>query len=135
MTNAKQGPTAVTVRVPFKLARRGGRKVVSAFPGQERFSPKPHVDDALLYAVVRAFYWKRQLDDGVIATVTELAAAEKLNTSFVAHQLRLTLLSPGLVEAILCGRQPQATQLQPLVRNFSENWQAQLDLFWPTALR
>jgi hypothetical protein len=125
MTSMDQGSTAVTVRVPLKLARRGGRKVVSALPGQEQRSTKRRIDDALLHAVVRAFYWKRQLDEGAFATVGELAAAEKLNNSFVAHQLRLTLLAPTLVEALLEGRQPTMMQLQPLMRNLSEDWLAQ----------
>lgn len=125
MTNVDQGSTAVTIRVPLKLARRGGRKVVSALPRLQRLPTKPTIDDALLYAVVRAFHWKRQLDEGAFATVGDLASAERLNTSFVAHKLRLTLLSPRLVVELLDGRQPRTMQLQPLMRNLSYDWQAQ----------
>ena len=44
--------------------------------------------------------------DGVFATVEEIAAAEKINASYVGRVLRLTLLAPDIVEAILDGRQP-----------------------------
>ena len=52
------------------------------------------------------------------ATISELAEAEKLDRSFVSHVLRLTLLAPDLVEAILDGQQPRTMQLQPLMRGF-----------------
>jgi hypothetical protein len=40
------------------------------------------------------------------ATVDEIATAQKINTSYVGRVLRLTLLAPDTVEAILDGRQP-----------------------------
>ena len=56
--------------------------------------------------VARAFRWRRMLETGQYATVKDLAAAEKINASYVCRVLRLTLLAPDLVEAILDGRQP-----------------------------
>jgi hypothetical protein len=69
------------------------------------------------------------LDEGRYATVSELAAAHKLNTSYVSHILRLTLLAPDLVEAILDGRQPATMQLQPLMRGFAVEWERQRATF------
>jgi hypothetical protein len=79
----------------------------------------------LLRAVVQAFAWKVQLDAGLYTTISDLAAAEKLNMSYVSHQLRLTLLAPDLVEAILDGRQPPTSQLQPLMRDMPLEWHRQ----------
>ena len=56
----------------------------------------------------RAFRWRKLLETGAFATVEELAAAEKINPSYVSRVLRLTLLGPDIVEAILDGRQPAA---------------------------
>ena len=44
------------------------------------------------------------LDQGRHASLTELAAAEKVDRSFLGKLLSLTLLAPDLVEAILEGR-------------------------------
>jgi len=58
----------------------------------------------LVKALARAFRWQRMLENGEYATVTELAAAEKINAGYVGRILRLTLLPPLTVEAILDGR-------------------------------
>jgi hypothetical protein len=65
------------------------------------------------------------LETGRFATVSELAAAQKLNGSYVSHVLRLTLLAPDLLEAILDGRQPRPMQLQQLIRYVVDNWDVQ----------
>jgi hypothetical protein len=46
------------------------------------------------------------LENGTHTTIAEMAAAEKINESYVGRVLRLTLLAPDIVEAILGGRQP-----------------------------
>ena len=74
---------------------------------------------------MQAFHWKHQLDSGQFATISELAAAEKLDRSFVSHTLRLTLLAPDLVEAILDGKQSRTMELQPLMRRLPVGWDRQ----------
>ncbi|WP_287060356.1 hypothetical protein [Mesorhizobium sp.] len=59
------------------------------------------------------------LETGKFATVIELAAAERLDRSFVSHVLQLTLLAPDLVEAILDGRQSMGVQLQAARQGFA----------------
>lgn len=123
---ADRDASAVTVRVPLAIRNRGGRKVVVSPDGQPAWAPsRPRVDNALLRAVVQAFNWKSQLESGQFATVSELAQSEGFNGSYVAHVLRLTLLAPDLVEAILEGRQPATMQLQPLVRSLACEWSRQ----------
>lgn len=51
------------------------------------------------------------LESGEYATIREIAVAEKINETYVSHVLRLTLLAPDIVEAILNGRQPKEMQL------------------------
>ena len=115
----------VTVRVPISLRRRGGRKLIITEGGQPTTPTKQQIDNTLLRAVVQAFRWKRLLDAGRFATISELAAAEKRNTSYVAHVLKLTLLAPDIVEAIIDGKQPKTMQLQPLMRALAANWNEQ----------
>jgi hypothetical protein len=57
--------------------------------------------------------------------VTELAEAEKINQSYLCRVLRLTLLAPEIVEAILDGRQPPGMQLEPLLRPIPVDWNMQ----------
>ena len=45
------------------------------------------------------------LDTGVHATLEDLARAKGVNATYVSRLLRLTLLAPEIVEAILDGRQ------------------------------
>jgi hypothetical protein len=119
--------STLTVRVPIAIRRRGARKLIVSAEGEGSWPAPAHprVDNTLLRAIVQAFRWKAQLDAGLYTTISDLAAAEKLNTSYVSHQLRLTLLAPDLVEAILDGRQPSVSQLQPLMRDMPADWQQQ----------
>lgn len=118
---------AITIHVPLTFRRRGGRKLVISPAGQEQWAPpRPRIDKPLVKALVRAFRWKEMLEEGQFATVNELAKAENMNSSYVSHVLRLTLLAPDVVEAILDGRQPSTMQLQPLMRvAFPVGWEKQ----------
>jgi hypothetical protein len=57
-------------------------------------------------AIARAFRWRDKSTTAPTPTIAEIAAAEKINESYVGRVLRLTLLAPDIVEAILGGRQP-----------------------------
>ena len=63
-------------------------------------------DNAMVKAVARAFRWRELLENGTHATIAEIAAAEKINASYVGRVLRLTLLAPDIVEEILGRGQP-----------------------------
>lgn len=118
---------SVTVRVPISIRRRGGRKLVLA-PNVENLAAAPverRIDGAMIKAVARAFRWREMLEDGTHATITEIAAAEKINQSYVCRILRLTLLAPDIVEAILTGRQPPKMQLDDLLCTRAVEWRAQ----------
>jgi hypothetical protein len=65
------------------------------------------------------------LENGTHATIAEIADAEKINQSYVGRILRLTLLAPDIVEAILGGRQPAQMTLVVLMQRFPVVWSAQ----------
>ena len=83
----------------------------------------------MVKAIARAFRWREMLENGTHATIAEIAAAEKINESYVGRVLRLTLLAPDIVEAILNGRQPAGLQLDRLMKQFPVGWKAQHDAF------
>ena len=90
--------------------KRGGQKTVVT-PDGASWAPRPRVDNALIKALARAFRWRRILDEGACGTIEELARCEKVNRRYKSRVLRLTLLAPSIVEAILDGRQPHTLEL------------------------
>ncbi|MEI6159513.1 MAG: hypothetical protein WCP77_06755 [Roseococcus sp.] len=76
----------------------------------------------MVKALARAFRWRRQMETGRSSTINELAAAEKINSSYVSRLLRLTLLAPDIVEAIPDGRQPEEMTLPGLMEPFPAKW-------------
>jgi hypothetical protein len=80
----------------------------------------------MVKALARAFRWRKMLDTGVHATIEDLARAKSVNATYVSRVLRLTLVAPEMVEAILDGRQPAALQLNGLLNGFSLGWSEQI---------
>src|SRR5262245_23838040 len=89
--------------------------------GRSAWTPaRTRVDSALVKAVARAHRWRGMLEQGAYASITELAAAEKINQSYVCRVLQLILLAANLVEAILDGRHPSGLQLRTLLNPFHQ---------------
>ncbi|MFN9091293.1 MAG: hypothetical protein ACK5V0_07270, partial [Alphaproteobacteria bacterium] len=111
------------VRVPLKIRRRPGRKtLVSLGFGAEGGRIATKADPALLKALARAFRYQKLLDEGRYASISEMAAGEKIERGYLGTLLRLTLLSPAMVEAILNGRQPEGVTLPALLEGVPVGW-------------
>ena len=67
------------------------------------------------------------LDEGVYTSVSEIGDAENISKSYVSRILRLALLAPDIVEAILAGKADQALMLQ-LERPLPASWAEQRTL-------
>jgi hypothetical protein len=87
----------------------------------------------MVKALVRAFRWKRMLDNGRYASISEIANAERIDLGYVGSILRLTLLAPDIVEAILDGRQPEELGLPALLEPFPVEWGEQRAMWSATA--
>jgi hypothetical protein len=115
-------PNTVTVHVPFRIVKRGGRKEMQLPEGAAQ---SRRTDSALVKALARAFRWKRMLASGAFTTINDLARHERVAPSYMTRVLRLTLLAPDIVEEILDGTQgPDVTLAQVLVP-FPVVWEAQ----------
>lgn len=68
-------------------------------------------DCAMVKALARAFRRRKMLDEGAHATLEDLARAKGVAPSYVSQVLRLTLLPPDIIHAVLDGRQPAELQL------------------------
>ena len=116
MTKAAQ---TLTVVIPLSVKPRGGRKAMLT-PGVLALERRQDV--TLIKAVARAFRWRKMLETGRFGTLAELAAAEKINASYVSRVLRLTLLAPSIVEAIVEGTQPEGMTLPGLMEGVEVEW-------------
>ena len=126
-TLSKDGRT-ITVHIPITLRHQGGRKQVVTPAGATPWIPTPRrVDNTLVKAIVRAHRWRDMLESGRHTTVRDLAKAEVINESYLGRVLRLTLLSPSIIEAILEGLQPANLELDGLLKQFPVEWDKQLE--------
>jgi hypothetical protein len=116
------GAETITVRVPMTFRKRGARKQIIAPDGQAWAPSRARIDSTLVKALARAFRWRKMLEIGAVATVREIAAKEKINESYVSRVLRLTLLAPDLVEAILDGRHSSEFTLPAVMKGFPVEW-------------
>jgi hypothetical protein len=116
----------VSVTVPFAIRKRGGRKLIITPDGTTATPlPRSRVDSALLKALARGFRWRKLLETGDFATIEEIAQAENINPSYVSRVLRMTLLAPEIVEAILAGRQPEGLTMARAMQPFPVEWKRQ----------
>lgn len=116
-------PETVTLHVPFTIVKRGGRKEMQLPEGGKQ--PR-RTDSTLVKALARAFRWKRMLESREFATITELAERERIAPSYMTRVLRLTLLAPDIVEAILDGRHRPELTLVRALEPFPAEWTAQM---------
>lgn len=115
-------PETVTLHVPFRVVKRGGRKAMQLPEGA---MPSRRTDSTLVKALARAFRWKHMLESGEFATVAELAEREAIAPSYMTRVLRLTLLAPDVIEAILDGQPRSEVTLARVLEPFPMHWAEQ----------
>lgn len=123
MMETQSAPRTVTVHVPLTFNSRGGYKI--ALPDAVPVN-QSRTHNALLKALARAYRWRKQIENGEYASITELARAKSVNQSYACRLLRLTLLEPALVTDILNGRTKTLT-LKDLSARLPIAWKNQLD--------
>lgn len=116
---------------PIHFHQRGGRKVVIPADDEtiEKHVNKPATNRPLINAIARSFYWSKLIELGVVNNGSEIAKKEGLEASTVNERLRLSLLSPEIIESVLKGTQPEGLTMQWLTRNtFPSDWENQKKL-------
>jgi hypothetical protein len=119
---------SITVQVPLAIRRRPGRKTIVSPAGAasvDRCIISRRADPAMVKALARAFRWKRMLEGRQHASISEIAKGEKIDRGYVGSILRLTLLAPDIIEAILDGRQKANLGLPRLLDPFPLDWTEQ----------
>jgi len=131
-------PACITVHAPLTIRRHPGRKTIVTphdQPASLTHGIPARADPAMVKALARAHRWKRLLDEGRYVSISEIATAEKIDRGYVGNVLRLTLLAPDIVEAIMDGRQPIGLGLPALLKPFPIEWDRQPLLFSMQATR
>ncbi len=117
------GGVRITTFVPFHFKKRGIKKVIVAPEGVSQpiavtDTPvlTPEQDRPLLKALGRGIYWQQLIDNGTVASGTEIAERECIHRSTVNDLLRLALLAPDIVQAAYEGRLSRAVSLEAILR-------------------
>ena len=114
----------LTIRIPMRLQRRGGRKLIMTPEGAVP-TPKPRPDETLIKALVRAHRWRRRIESGQAKSITDLAEQEGVTDAYVCRLLPLTCLAPDIFEVVLDGRQPKGLRLAEMLGNGPMGWEEQ----------
>lgn|SRR5487761_2104625 len=117
--------------VPLAIKRRHYSKVLVPPPGASSARIQSSFDLPLIRTLGKAFYWQRLLDSGEVANATEIARRFKLEPGWVAEVLRMTMLAPDIVQAIIDGRQPRNLNLHAVRGRQAEvplDWEEQREL-------
>jgi hypothetical protein len=127
-----KGVTSVTVSVPLTIRRRGGRKQIIgpdgavARQGGDGAGVVPvHGDPALIKALARGFRWRRMLEEGRYASISEMAAAERIERGYLGRLLALTLLAPAIIEILIDHDDGAGARLPRFLQPFPTEWSAQ----------
>ena len=83
----------------------------------------------MVKAIARAFRWQALLANGTYGCLGEIGKAEKIAPSFVSRVIRVALLAPDIVDAILVGRQHTHLTLRDLMGPFPVEWAGQREFF------
>jgi hypothetical protein len=121
----------ITVHIPMALKVRAGRKEIILPDGlapDDSPAKKPATQESLVIALARAHRWKALLESGRFCSLEEMAHALKLDRSYVGRILRLTLLAPDIIMAILDGNEPSGMSLGKLTKTLPLDWIEQRNL-------
>lgn len=97
--------------VPLTIKRRHRTKLIVPPAGAAIAKISTSLDLPLVRTLGKAFYWERLIESGEVANATELARLFKLEAGWVSEVLRMTLLAPDIIRAIVDGRQPRHLNL------------------------
>lgn len=121
---AADAPVRMHQETPMKLQRRGIE--MKMIIGD---NPSTRIDQTLIRAIAKTHRWAEELLSGSMPTMSAIAKRESIDLSTLSRMMGLAFLAPGIVEAIVAGRQPVGLTLQKLLRtNLPLEWEEQKSL-------
>ena len=130
-TTLVENGTVLNIHIPWKLRRRGGKKVIITPDGRtvDPSSGPAMPDDPLVRALAKARSWQMRLESGEVSTIGELAKEEGVDRGLISRTLKLNDLAPVIVESILNGSYPDTISLETLRQPFPAEWKKQIEVF------
>jgi hypothetical protein len=108
----------VRIHIPMRLHCRIGRKEIIT---PDNASPQgPMVD-----AISSAWKWQKMIDTGEYASASKLADKMGMDRSYVIRTMRLLLLAPDIIEAIMNGKEPSGMSMNELRNVTTGVWEEQ----------
>ena len=129
------GPATIRVVIPLKVKRRNGRPRIVPPADLDEAADEARSDPRTLRAIARAWDWRRQMERGEVATLSDIAQAECVTVPFISRFIRLAYLSPAVLERLLVHRTPSALPLDKLANTAHLPWADQPGMIfedWPT---
>ena len=125
------GTGNLRIHIPMHIRRMRGRKMIFAPQAMDGEVPDSlsEVQGAVVQALARAFSWLDAIESGAVSSVSDLAKDLDMDNSYMVRILKLTTLSPDIIEAILNGEEPSGLSLARLIRTFPTDWERQRVLF------
>ena len=110
--------------IPMRFRRRNGRQMILT-EGEPSATCESDANHTLIEAIAKAHRWQEQIESGEYAGVEDLAKAIGVGRTYVGRMLRITSLAPNIIEAILCGDEPDGLSLERLRKNLPVRWDEQ----------
>lgn len=111
----------IRVVIPLTIRRRNGRPKI--LPPENVADQQPRAQDPhVLKALGRAWAWRRKLESGEMATVGEIAKAERVTDRFVSRTMRLAYLSPDTLERLVISQDPPSVSVNDLIDATYQPW-------------
>lgn len=124
----------ISIFVPMVIKKRGGGHATLILPKnapREVFEvSKPNYDHRLINAFAKAYKWQQAILKNKKLTTYIIAEKENISSGYVSRLMKLNLIAPDMVKAIVEGRQPRDLTLQDLIKKeIPDLWLEQREKF------
>ena len=115
----------VTVSIPIRIQRHGGRKQVVVPLGISAGLNAVSAPTALQVALARGHRWLRLIENGKMANIAAIAKPEGVDRSYVSRMINLTTLAAEIQSTILDETLPDTVSLFDLASDTPLSWEVQ----------
>ena len=113
----------VKITIPMSFRSCAGRKRIVTKELNYNYN------EPIITNLARAFRWQALIDEGKFSNAHELARAIGKDASYVSRVLRLNLLAPEIIHAIITRTLTRNISLEQLKQSLPLMWDEQKEMF------